>query len=71
MAQERTTRLLTPDEAAERIGVKATTLRNWRWKGRGPRFVRFGRYARYTEEALHEWIRRHEVDPEAGGEGER
>lgn len=34
--------LLSTAEAAELVGVKPQTLRKWRWKGGGPRYVRQG-----------------------------
>jgi excisionase family DNA binding protein len=50
------TRLLTVDEVAERLGVR----KQWVWAqaraGRIP-CVRLGRYKRFREEALDDWIR--------------
>lgn len=60
-------RLISPGEAAERLGRTPATLRNWRWKGVGPAYVRFGNRAHYTEEAIARWIAAHETDPEANG----
>jgi predicted site-specific integrase-resolvase len=34
-------------EAAERLGLSVATLRAWRHRGKGPRFVRLGRAVRY------------------------
>lgn len=34
--------LLTTKEAARRLGVESQTLRVWRLRGYGPRFVRLG-----------------------------
>ena len=39
--------LLTTKQAADYLGVKDTTLEQWRWNGRGPRFVKLGRSCRY------------------------
>ena len=36
-------RLLTSREAASRLGLTEQTLREWRVRGRGPRFVRISR----------------------------
>jgi excisionase family DNA binding protein len=50
------TRLLTVEEVAERLGV----TKDWVWAqaraGRIPH-VRLGRYRRFREEALDEWLR--------------
>lgn len=37
------------DEAAlaARLGVSRSTLQNWRYSGRGPRFIKLGRMVRY------------------------
>ena len=47
--------LRTTKEAAERYRVKETTLEQWRWQGRGPKFVRLGRNIRYRDEDLDEF----------------
>jgi hypothetical protein len=39
--------LLTERQAADRLGLKVTTLRAWRHRGVGPPFVRLGRAIRY------------------------
>jgi len=38
---------LTDTEVAQQLGLSVATLRAWRLKGKGPRFVRFGRAVRY------------------------
>lgn len=43
-------------EAAERLGLSVATLRAWRHRGQGPRFVRFGRAVRYLVEDLGDFI---------------
>ena len=35
-------KLLTPHEAAEKLRVKIATLRTWRWRGTGPKYLRMG-----------------------------
>ena len=64
------TRLLTVDDVAERLGV----TKDWVWAqaraGRIPH-VQLGRYRRFREEALEEWIEdleRRSVDGHAGRE---
>lgn len=38
---------LTTTEVAERLRLSQATLANWRVKGEGPRFVKFGRRVLY------------------------
>ena len=47
---------LSPSEAAERLGVKYGTLRNWRWRGVGPPFLKVGRSVRYRLVDLADWL---------------
>jgi predicted site-specific integrase-resolvase len=42
--------------AAERLGVEPETLRNWRWQGSGPPFVKMGRSVRYRLTDLADWL---------------
>lgn len=34
--------LITPDVLATRWDIKRETLRQWRWKGKGPQFLKLG-----------------------------
>lgn len=56
-------RLLTADELGERLGMKT----EWVWaQARGPiPHVRLGRYRRFRESAVEEWLR----EIESGGTG--
>ena len=49
-------RAITEIEAAERLGLSVATLRQWRYRGRGPNFVRFGRAVRYLPSDLDEFF---------------
>ena len=49
-------------EAAERLGLSVATLRAWRHRGKGPRFVRLGRAVRYLPTDVAEFIRDCAVD---------
>src|SRR5260370_1374716 len=59
--------LLSTHQAAQILGLAATTLDTWRSKrGRitrdglnGPRFLRIGRTIRYTRTDLEDWIALH------------
>ena len=46
----------SPDELAARLGLKPSTLANWRWSGRGPRHVKCGGRIRYALTDLVEWL---------------
>lgn len=41
------TPLLTPEILAERWKITLSTLSQWRWNGRGPKYVKIGRQALY------------------------
>ena len=36
------TMLLNNDAAAAALGISPVTLKIWRWKGKGPRFIKLG-----------------------------
>jgi hypothetical protein len=48
--------LLEPHEVAEYLGVPTGTLANWRYQGRGPAFVRHGRFVRYRAVDIATWL---------------
>lgn len=39
--------VMTTPEAAAYLHVQPTTLEQWRWNGKSPRFVKIGRSVRY------------------------
>ena len=54
-------RMLTSKEAAELIGIKPATLRQWRYLGRGPAYVKFGGdlgRCMYRRQDVDRWISR-------------
>jgi excisionase family DNA binding protein len=53
---------LTEHQVAQRLGLSVATLRAWRHRGTGPRFLRFGRAVRYLQSDLDEFIRASAVD---------
>ena len=55
-------RAITEGEAAENLGLSVATLRAWRHRQRGPRYVRFGRAVRYLSEDLDAYIAASRVD---------
>ncbi len=46
---------VAPKEAAARLGVEASTLANWRWKGGGPRYIKVGGRVRYRLCEIAQW----------------
>jgi excisionase family DNA binding protein len=57
-AKVREDELKTPEEVAERLKVKTRTLQDWRSNGRGPQFVRIGRFIRYRDADVDAWLNR-------------
>jgi NADH/NAD ratio-sensing transcriptional regulator Rex len=56
--------VLNERQAAERIGVRPTTLRRWRKIGVGPAYVRLGpSRIGYRVEALDAYVAEREIDP--------
>ena len=60
---------LTEHEVARQLGLSVATRRAWRLKGKGPRFVRFGRAVRYMAADVERFVEASVVDParHAGG----
>lgn len=48
-------RALTEEEVAARLGVSRFTVRAWRRKGFGPRFMKMGRAVRYRPEDVTDY----------------
>jgi excisionase family DNA binding protein len=48
-------RILTDIELAERLGVSRFTVRSWRLKGVGPRFLKMGRAVRYRSQDVDDY----------------
>jgi excisionase family DNA binding protein len=53
---------LTDVEVAKRLGVSRFTVRSWRLKGTGPRFLKMGRAVRYRAQDVEEYERQALVD---------
>ena len=58
-------RVLSDAEVAERLGVSPFTVRAWRHKGQGPRFMKMGRAVRYRPEDVEAFKQTALVDPAA------
>ncbi len=48
--------LLNEREAADLLAIKPTTLRRWRWAGKGPRFLKIGGAVRYDLAVVEAFI---------------
>jgi excisionase family DNA binding protein len=59
----RTTRLLTVDQAAERLGVKPATIRSWILKRQKLEVVKVGRLVRITERSIEKLIDENTIPP--------
>jgi hypothetical protein len=49
--------------AAKFLHNSAGTLAIWRCEGRGPAYIKRGRYVRYHKDDLEKWIRQGRVRP--------
>lgn len=58
-------RTLTDVEVAARLGVSRFTVRSWRLKGLGPRFLKMGRAVRYRPEDVDAYEQQALVEPQA------
>jgi hypothetical protein len=54
---------LSEQEAAAAAGKTVRTLRQWRKRGIGPPFTRFGRTVRYRKPTFIEHFRQSEITP--------
>jgi excisionase family DNA binding protein len=61
-AATRRTTALTERQVAEQLGLSVATLRAWRHRGKGPRFLRLGRSVRYLPSDVDEFVRASAVD---------
>ncbi len=48
--------LLEPAEVAESLRIPEKTLAQWRYLGKGPRFVKVGRFIRYRLVDIEAWL---------------
>ncbi len=53
------------EQAADYLGMRVGTLRNWRFKCVGPRYLKCGRSVRYRQEDLDAFLERSAVNPVA------
>ena len=46
----------TTKQAAEFLQIKETTLEQWRWNGKSPRYIKMGRCVRYRKADLETFM---------------
>ena len=56
--------LLNEQEASRILNCALSTLRNWRFLGKGPPYIKFGRCVRYSETDLQNYLERHRIAPQ-------
>jgi len=60
-------RLLSTEEVAEILRRPPRTLRQWRYLGEGPRYLKIGVTVRYRTSDVEAWIKAQERDPVGRG----
>jgi predicted DNA-binding transcriptional regulator AlpA len=53
--------LLNPKQVAERLGLSVKTLSDWRYKRIGPPVTKIGKFPKYAENLLEQWIEQQTV----------
>jgi predicted DNA-binding transcriptional regulator AlpA len=64
-------RALTEREVSDLLGLSVATLRAWRHRRQGPRFLRLGRAVRYLPADLEDFVRASTVDASAEPSSDR
>ncbi|MTI12253.1 DNA-binding protein [Sansalvadorimonas verongulae] len=49
-------KLYEPEDVAKELGITKGTLTVWRSMGKGPKFVKVGRFPKYREADVIEWL---------------
>ncbi|MEU4673013.1 helix-turn-helix domain-containing protein [Amycolatopsis sp. NPDC023774] len=57
--------LWSPDILATFLGIPAKTLRDWRFKGYGPSWMKIGKHVRYDPDAVRRWLKTLDESAEA------
>ena len=58
---------LTPGQTADRYQVSRETLKDWRYRNRGPKYVKLGQQIRYRLRDLERWEKAQEREAAHGG----
>ena len=48
--------LLNEQQAAKMLNLNVASVRNWRLRGGGPKFIKVGRLVRYRPADIEDWI---------------
>jgi len=48
-----------PEGVSDFLKVPEGTLANWRYQGKGPRFIKVGRHVRYRRSDVEAWLELH------------
>ncbi len=48
--------LATPDKVSDFLGLPVATLAQWRYLGKGPRWIKVGRHVRYRMSDVEHWL---------------
>ena len=64
-------RALTEREVSDLLGLSVATLRAWRHRGQGPRFLRLGRAVRYLPADVEDFVRASAVDASTDSSSDR
>ncbi|GAA1974550.1 helix-turn-helix domain-containing protein [Amycolatopsis minnesotensis] len=48
--------LWTPEDLSDFLRIPEKTLRDWRFKGYGPQWVRMGKHVRYVPKDVMAWV---------------
>jgi predicted DNA-binding transcriptional regulator AlpA len=59
-------RLMNEQQVAEVLGRPPRTLRQWRYLGTGPKFLKVGAAVRYRPSDVEDWLRAQEREAAAG-----
>ncbi len=54
-----TVSFLTPNLLAKRWSLKPSTLKQWRWNGKGPAYVKIGRQVLYRYQDIENFEEKH------------
>ena len=61
--EEKTSSLIDDLLAAEHLDLAVQTLRNWRYQGIGPAYLKLGRCVRYQIEDIEAYKRKKRINP--------
>lgn len=63
--------LATPEELSEYLKIPVDTLKDWRYRGEGPKWNRVGRHPRYKWDDIDAWYDAQPKKPESRATSEQ